>query len=215
MAIGDIPVFREARRGQVVRSDDWNGVQRELRNGIRTHRHTRVAGASVDDGATEDLAVQITTAEIADGAVTAAKLSADALDSLVSVGKLGVDARASLVGPGPGASRQAATNVVSLAPQARERIEHGLGRVPVAIALGIHQAVPELNGDFELYGALPEEGRVFAAAPLEPDGTFVLVSSARGTVAVRWWAFAASAEAAAIDGAGSEKARRTRRRGGR
>ena len=41
MAIQDIPVFREARRGQVLRSDDWNGMQRELRQGIRGHRHTR------------------------------------------------------------------------------------------------------------------------------------------------------------------------------
>jgi hypothetical protein len=214
MAIGDIPVFREARRGQVVRSDDWNGVQRELRNGIRAHRHTRAADAPVNDAATEDLALQITTDEIADGAVTLAKLSPDALGGL-AVADFGANVSVRLEDAGPGAARQAMTAVVSLPPRARERIDHGLGAVPVAIALGIRQDVPGLDGEFEIYGAAPEQGRVFAAVPQEPDGTFVLVSTARSEVAVRWWASAAATEAAVAAAAATEKARPTRRRRGR
>ena len=54
MAKEDIPVFREAQRGQVVRSADWNTIQRELRNSIRTHQHTLVADRPVDDSTEED-----------------------------------------------------------------------------------------------------------------------------------------------------------------
>jgi hypothetical protein len=210
MAIGDIPVFREAQRGQVVRSDDWNGIQRELRNGIRAHRHTRVAGAPADDAAPADLALQITTNEIADGAVTAAKLSPDVLGDLPVAIQRGADVGVPLEVAGPGAARQATTDVVSLAPRARERIKHGLGTVPVAVALGIRGNVPGLDGEFEIYGAPPDQGKVFAAVPPEPDGTFVLVSTARSEVAVRWWAVSV-----ARDAAPTETAKPARRRGGR
>ena len=72
MAIQDIPVFREAQPGQVVRSDDWNEMQQELRNSIRTHRHT---GRSADTVTDEDNAPQITAEEIAGEAVTLDRLA--------------------------------------------------------------------------------------------------------------------------------------------
>ena len=190
MAIGDIPVFREARRGQVVRSDDWNAVQRELRNGIRAHRHTRVAGAPRNDAATDDLALQITTDEIADGAVTPAKLGGGVFESLVAATQLGTDGDGA--GDGTGALRQVSTDVLVLAPRGRERVEHGLGRVPVAVTVGVRQRLTELNGDFEVYGAPSDSGGVAAAVPVEPDGTFVLVSTADEKLTVRWWAVAGS-----------------------
>ncbi len=74
MAITDIPEFVELAPGGLIRSEDLNNVQRQARNSVRTHRHTRVASAPANDAATADLALQITTDEIADQAVTAAKL---------------------------------------------------------------------------------------------------------------------------------------------
>jgi hypothetical protein len=102
------------------------------------------------------------------------------------------------------------TAVVSLPPRARERIDHGLGAVAVAIALGIRQNVPELDGNFEVYGAPPARGTVFAAVPQEPDGTFVLVSTARSELAVRWWAVAVTGDVPP-----TEQAKPARRRRGR
>ena len=84
MAITDIPEFVELAPGGLIRSEDWNTIQRQARNSVRTHRHTRVAGAPVNDAATADLALQITTDELADQAVTAAKLA----DGAVTSGKL-------------------------------------------------------------------------------------------------------------------------------
>ena len=189
MAIGDIPVFREARRGQVVRSDDWNAVQRELRNGIRTHRHTRVASARLNDGTTDDLALQITTDEIADGAVTQAKLGSGVFDSLVAATRSGTDSKP-VDGDGSGALHTVTTNTLALAPLGREQVQHGLGRVPVAVTVAIRQRVTGLTGDFELYGAALERGGVVAAVPVEPDGTFTLVSTSNEKLSVRWWAIA-------------------------
>jgi hypothetical protein len=79
MAIDDIPEFIKVASGDLIRADDWNRMQRDMRNAVRVHNHSRLAGAPVDDTVTTDNAVQITTAEIADGAVTAAKLAAGAV----------------------------------------------------------------------------------------------------------------------------------------
>ncbi|HSF30699.1 MAG TPA: hypothetical protein VLK82_09555 [Candidatus Tectomicrobia bacterium] len=84
MAISDIPEYVEVAAGDLIRADHWNNVQRQTRNGLRTHRHTHVVTAPRNDAATSDEADQISTAEIADGAVTAAKLASGAVtgDSL-------------------------------------------------------------------------------------------------------------------------------------
>jgi hypothetical protein len=79
MAITDIPEYVEASPGDLIRSSDWNSVQQQTRNSVRTHQHTRVSGAPVNDAATQDNALQITTAEITDGAVATAKLAASAV----------------------------------------------------------------------------------------------------------------------------------------
>lgn len=83
MATTDIPEFVEVAPGDLIRAEDLNTIQREARNSVRTHRHTRVAGTPIDDTATEDRALQITTDELADGAVTGAKLSSDAIPPAV------------------------------------------------------------------------------------------------------------------------------------
>jgi hypothetical protein len=84
MAITDIPEFVELAPGGLIRSEDWNNIQRQVRNSVRAHRHTRLANAPPNDAAAADLALQITTDEIADQAVTAAKLG----DGAVTSGKL-------------------------------------------------------------------------------------------------------------------------------
>ena len=75
MAITDIPEFVEVSPGDLIRSEDVNSVQRQARNSVRVHRHTRAASAPPNDADGADLALQITTAELADGAVTLAKLA--------------------------------------------------------------------------------------------------------------------------------------------
>jgi hypothetical protein len=79
MAITDIPEFVEAAPGDLIRSSDWNNVQRQVRHSIRAHQHTRVAGAPANDAAAQDTALQITTDEIANGAVTGAKIATDTI----------------------------------------------------------------------------------------------------------------------------------------
>ena len=79
MAITDIPEFVEASPGDLIRSSDWNNVQRQVRNSIRAHQHTRVAGAPANDAAAQDNALQINTDEIANGAVTGAKIATDTI----------------------------------------------------------------------------------------------------------------------------------------
>jgi hypothetical protein len=79
MAITDIPEFVEASPGDLIRSSDWNNVQRQVRNSIRAHQHTRVAGAPANDAAAQDTALQINTDEIANGAVTGAKIATDTI----------------------------------------------------------------------------------------------------------------------------------------
>jgi hypothetical protein len=81
MAITDIPELVKAVPGDLIRSDDVNNVQRLARNSVRTHRHTRATGAPVDDTASTDLALQLATDEIADLAVTDAKLAAAAVSA--------------------------------------------------------------------------------------------------------------------------------------
>jgi hypothetical protein len=81
MAISDIPEYVEVATGDLIRADHWNNVQRQTRNGLRTHRHTHVGATPRIDTATTDEADQISTAEIADGAVTTAKLASGAITS--------------------------------------------------------------------------------------------------------------------------------------
>ncbi|HEU0295572.1 MAG TPA: hypothetical protein VFR47_22725 [Anaerolineales bacterium] len=81
MNITDIPEYVEASPGDLIRSSDWNNVQRQTRNSLRMHKHTRLASAPVDDTVTQDNALQLTTVEIADGAVTGAKIAADTITS--------------------------------------------------------------------------------------------------------------------------------------
>jgi hypothetical protein len=85
MAISDIPEFIEVNPGDLIRAENWNSVQRQVRNGLRTHHHTRASGAPANDASIVDEATQIQTNEIADGAVTAAKLAPGSIggDSLV------------------------------------------------------------------------------------------------------------------------------------
>ena len=74
MALNDIPEYVEVSPGDLIRAEDYNDLQRRTRNSVRSHRHTRIASDPVDDTIAEDNALQITTDEIADGAVTQAKL---------------------------------------------------------------------------------------------------------------------------------------------
>lgn len=97
MAISDIPEFVEVAPGDLIRAENWNNIQRQLRNGLRTHHHTRAPGAPANDTAAVDEASQIQTNEIADGAVTAAKLApgsisgASLADGSVTAPKLAVN----------------------------------------------------------------------------------------------------------------------------
>jgi len=79
MALSDIPEYQRVSSGDLVRADQWNTMQRQARNSLRTHRHTRNATAAPDDSNPDDVAPQITTNEIADGAVTAQKLGGGAI----------------------------------------------------------------------------------------------------------------------------------------
>jgi hypothetical protein len=82
MATSDIPEYMKVAAGDLIRAEHWNDVQRQTRNGLRTHRHTHVPTTPRNDAATTDEADQISTAEIADGAVTAAKLASGAITSV-------------------------------------------------------------------------------------------------------------------------------------
>jgi hypothetical protein len=81
MALIDIPPFVPSAPDDLIRSEDINHVQRLARHAVRSHRHTRVLGAPVDDASPQDLAPQITTAEMVDLAVTSAKLGTGAVDA--------------------------------------------------------------------------------------------------------------------------------------
>lgn len=105
MATTDIPEFVEVAPGDLIRAEDVNTIQREARNSVRTHRHTRVAGTPIDDSTVEDRALQITTDELADGAVMGAKLAdastttAKLADGAVTGAKLSSDAITTAVIP--------------------------------------------------------------------------------------------------------------------
>jgi hypothetical protein len=98
MAISDIPEYVEAVPGDLIRADNWNAAQRQMRQSLRTHQHTRVPGTPLNDAATTDVAEQINTNEIADGAVTGAKLAAGAVsgnsipDGAITTAKLADEA---------------------------------------------------------------------------------------------------------------------------
>ncbi len=79
MAKEDIPEFVEVSPGDLIKSDDWNEIQRETRHSIRSHLHDRVDGEPVNDAATEDHALQIGPDEIAGLAVTGPKIAANAV----------------------------------------------------------------------------------------------------------------------------------------
>jgi hypothetical protein len=84
MAIIDIPEFVEVGPGDLIRAEDWNTIQRQARNSVRNHRHTRLASDPVDDTTATDNAVQIATDDLADGAVSAVKIA----DSAIGTAKL-------------------------------------------------------------------------------------------------------------------------------
>jgi hypothetical protein len=81
MAITEIPEYEEAAPGDLIRADHWNNAQRQTRHSVRTHHHTHVGTAPRNDAAITDEADQISTEEIADGAVTAAKLASGAVST--------------------------------------------------------------------------------------------------------------------------------------
>jgi len=69
--------------GDLITAEDWNKMQRDIRDAIQTHKHT---GTSTDDGVKiptdgiEDNAV--TSAKIADGAVTKEKLADEVKEAI-------------------------------------------------------------------------------------------------------------------------------------
>jgi hypothetical protein len=75
MAISDIPEFVKVGPGDLIRAEDWNGVQQQTRESVRTHHHSRPVGTPPDDSGTSDDAEQINTDGIADGAIVASKLA--------------------------------------------------------------------------------------------------------------------------------------------
>jgi len=79
MALTDIPPYQTAYSGDLISADQWNTMQRHARNSLRTHQHTRSTTNTQDDSSTEDVADQITTDELADGAITATKFAAGAI----------------------------------------------------------------------------------------------------------------------------------------
>ena len=79
MAINDIPEYVEVAPGDLIRAENWNNVQQQMRDSLRRHKHTRAPNQQPNDAAVSDDAAQIGTAEIADGAITAAKLAPGAL----------------------------------------------------------------------------------------------------------------------------------------
>lgn len=82
MAINDIPEFVEVAPGDLIRAENWNSVQKQMRDSLRRHRHTRAANQQPNDAALSDDAAQISTGEIADGAVTLSKLAAGTLTNV-------------------------------------------------------------------------------------------------------------------------------------
>ena len=195
MAIDDIPVFRSARAGQIVRSDDWNEIQRLLRNAVRQHRHTR-AGES-DDTAPTDEAGQLGTSEIADGAVASGKIANGAVTSgKIAAGAIGRPALAAgVLAQIDAANADVASGIATATPGQPLQVKHGLGTKPVAVLLAQSAtAVQGLDGTFDVYGGLPS-GTVSAAVPVPPTDSFFLTTTSRTPVAVRWCAIVINARA--------------------
>lgn len=70
----DTPIFSEATPGDIIRSEEWNLIQRELRYALRHHKHTITGEINDADGSLDD-AIQITTDELASLSVTTDKLA--------------------------------------------------------------------------------------------------------------------------------------------
>ena len=84
MSKKDTPVFKHANPGDLIKSEDWNELQLELRYALRYHKHKRDDPNITDDEfdkGQEDNARPIDTDELADGAVTTAKISDKAVTS--------------------------------------------------------------------------------------------------------------------------------------
>jgi len=81
MAISDIPEFVKVGPGDLIRAEDWNGVQQQTRQTMRTHHHNRPFGTPPNDSGTSDDAEQIDSDGIADGAITASKLAPNSVTS--------------------------------------------------------------------------------------------------------------------------------------
>jgi hypothetical protein len=90
MSITDIPEFIEAGPGDLIRAEDWNGVQQLMRESLRTHHHSRAIGTPPTDSGTSDDAEQIDTTGIADGAITASKMAPNSVtQTSVAAGAIG------------------------------------------------------------------------------------------------------------------------------
>jgi hypothetical protein len=199
MAIDDIPVFRTARAGQIVRSDDWNEIQRLLRNAVRQHRHTGAGAdaAAADDagqlGTSELADSAVTTAKIADGSVATAKLADGAVTSAkVAGGAIGRPAiGADVLALIDAANADVASGVATVTPGTPLQVRHGLGTKPIAVLLAQSAASnpPGLTGTFDLYGGFPAGTTVSAAVPVPPTDSFFLTATG-GQIAVRWCAIA-------------------------
>jgi len=75
MAIRDIPEFIEVGPGDLIRAEDWNGVQQQMRESLRTHHHSRqIDTDGIADGA-------ITASKMAPGSVTQANIAASAVNT--------------------------------------------------------------------------------------------------------------------------------------
>ena len=98
MAISDIPEFVEVAPGDLIRAENWNNVQQQVRDSLRRHKHTRAVGSQPNDAGVSDDAAQITAAELADNAVTNPKILDGAVtgpklaDGAVTANKVGTNA---------------------------------------------------------------------------------------------------------------------------
>ncbi len=127
MAEANIPEYIEVLAGGLIRAEDVNGMQRQARNSVRTHRHT---GESLDTSS-DDNAPQIATNEIEDNAVTSDKIADGDVtteklaDGAVTGEKLSGDAiTADVIPDGAVTSDKIANNAVSTDKIADEAISN-------------------------------------------------------------------------------------------
>jgi hypothetical protein len=149
MALSDIPEYVKASPGDLVRADQWNSVQHLARNSLRTHRHTRSPGVPPNDPGSSDDASQLTTAEIADGTITAAKLAAGAVsgsalpDGSVTGAKLSdATITSAKIGVGAVATSNLANNAVTTAKLSFQTVNSG----SVSLGPGGTVEMPVQNG---------------------------------------------------------------------